>query len=191
MQTESEVKINTLHNLETIFRENYSSLFRYVHTMVKDEDEAKDVLSDMFLNLWMQKDNLQITNIKAYLFRAARNGALKTLTARQTDELTENCWNISEQAFSPFERLVAKESVKIVERLINKLPAMRKEIIQLRLTGLKNHEIAKVLDATEKKIEYHMREAIEQLGYYMRHENYDRATIAGGLLLVNVMLTFI
>jgi DNA-directed RNA polymerase specialized sigma24 family protein len=68
---------------------------------------------------------------------------------------------------------------------------MRKEIIHLRLCGLKNSEIAKTLDITEKKVEYNMREAIEQLSHYMHNSNYDKATIAGGLMLVNIIFTLI
>ncbi len=191
MLQETEQQPLSLHNFENIFREHYASLFRYVKSVVKDDALAKDVLSDMFLHMWLQRESLLIHNIKPYLFRAARNGAVKAVTGRSNDQLSADCWDITEDAFGPFERLVAKESIKIVEHIINKLPAFRKEIIHLRLTGLKNHEIARILDVTEKKVEYHMREAIEQLGYFMRMENYDRATIAGGMLLLNVMFTFL
>jgi RNA polymerase sigma factor (sigma-70 family) len=180
-----------LQNFETVFKKHYPALFRYVKTIVKDDEQAKDILSDLFLNLWLQKDKLQIQNIKSYLYRAARNGALKLISTQSASTLTELCWDITEEAFNPLERIVAKESIKIVEELMNKLPAMRKEIIHFRLCGLKNSEIAKTLDITEKKVEYNMREAIEQLSHYMHNSNYDKATIAGGLMLVNIIFTLI
>ncbi|MDB5126569.1 sigma-70 family RNA polymerase sigma factor [Mucilaginibacter sp.] len=191
MELVSTASFFDLQQFEDVFKEHYSILFRYVKSIVKDDDQAKDVLSDLFLNLWLQKDKLQIQNIKAYLFRSARNAALKSLSARSADASIEDCWNITEDAFNPLERIVAKESVKIVEELMNKLPTTRKEIIHLRLCGLKNHEIAKALDITEKKVEYNMREAIEQLSYYMHNSNYDKATIAGGLMLINIIFTLI
>ena len=191
MELVSTASFFDLQQFEDVFKEHYSILFRYVKSIVKDDDQAKDVLSDLFLNLWLQKDKLQIQNIKAYLFRSARNAALKSLNARSADTLIEDCWDITEDAFNPLERIVAKESVKIVEELMNKLPTTRKEIIHLRLCGLKNHEIAKALDITEKKVEYNMREAIEQLSYYMHNSNYDKATIAGGLMLINIIFTLI
>jgi len=191
MELVSTASFFDLQQFEDVFKEHYSILFRYVKSIVKDDDQTKDVLSDLFLNLWLQKDKLQIQNIKAYLFRSARNAALKSLNARSADALIEDCWDITEDAFNPLERIVAKESVKIVEDLMNKLPTTRKEIIHLRLCGLKNHEIAKALDITEKKVEYNMREAIEQLSYYMHNSNYDKATIAGGLMLINIIFTLI
>lgn len=180
-----------LDQFEDVFKEHYSKLYRYVKSIVKDDELAKDVLSDLFLNLWLQKDRLQINSIRAYLFRSARNGALKALSAQSPNMVIDDCWDITENAFNPLERIVAKESVRIVEELMNKLPTARKEIIHLRLCGLKNHEIAKTLDITEKKVEYNMREAIEQLTYYMQKSNYDKATIAGGLMLVNIIFTLI
>jgi RNA polymerase sigma factor (sigma-70 family) len=191
MELVSTASFFDLQQFEDVFKEHYSILFRYVKSIIKDDDQAKDVLSDLFLNLWLQKDKLQIQNIKAYLFRSARNAALKSLSARSADASIEDCWNITEDAFNPLERIVAKESVKIVEELMNKLPTTRKEIIHLRLCGLKNHEIAKALDITEKKVEHNMREAIEQLSYYMHNSNYDKATIAGGLMLINIIFTLI
>ncbi|HEK20570.1 RNA polymerase sigma factor [Mucilaginibacter sp.] len=180
-----------IEQFEDVFKTHYAALFRYVRSIVKDDDQAKDVLSDMFLNLWLQKEKLQIQNIKAYLFRSARNGALKALSANNTDAITEQCWDISEEAFNPLERIVAKEAIKAVEQLMNELPPLRKEIIHLRLCGLKNHEIAKALDINEKKVEYNMREAIEQLSFYMNNRNFDKATIAGGLLAINIIFTLL
>jgi RNA polymerase sigma-70 factor (ECF subfamily) len=190
METVNMPLLHTLDGFERIFRENYSPLFSYINSMTSDEDMAKDVLSDLFLNLWQQKDKLQINDLKPYLFRSAKNGALKALSSRyQISQLPDDAFDIPENTYNPFEKFVAKQSIKIVEELINKLPTHRKEMIELRLLGLKNAEIAHVLDITEKKVEYNMREAIEQLGHAIHNGNFDKATIAGGLMLVNMILT--
>ncbi|MEZ2335375.1 RNA polymerase sigma factor [Mucilaginibacter sp. RCC_168] len=190
METVNMPLLHTLDGFERIFRENYNPLFSYVKAMINDEELAKDILSDLFLNLWQQKDKLQINELKPYLFRAAKNGTLKALSSRyQTSQLPDDAFNIPENTYNPFEKFVAKQSIKIVEELINKLPSHRKEMIELRLLGLKNAEIALVLDITEKKVEYNMREAIEQLGHAVHNGNFDKATIAGGLMLISMILT--
>lgn len=190
METVNMPLLHTLEGFESIFKENYTPLFRYVNSIVNDDDLAKDVLSDLFLNLWQQKDKLQINELKPYLFRAAKNGSIKALTSRyHTSELPDDAFNIPENTYNPFEKFVAKQSIKIVETLINQLPLHRKEMIELRLLGLKNAEIAQVLDITEKKVEYNMREAIEQLGHAVSNSNLDKATIAGGLMMVNILFT--
>ncbi|MDR6941439.1 RNA polymerase sigma factor [Mucilaginibacter pocheonensis] len=192
MKTVHTTLLHTLEGFECIFKDNYTPLFRYVSSIVNDEDLAKDVLSDLFLNLWQQKDKLQINELRPYLFRAAKNGALKALSSRyQTSQLPNNAFDIPENTYNPFEKFVAKQSIKIVEELIGRLPLHRKEMIELRLLGLKNAEIAHVLDITEKKVEYNMREAIEQLSHAVRNGNLDQATIAGGLMLVNLIFTTI
>jgi len=190
MQTVNMPQKITLDRFESIFKDNYTPLFRYINSMVKDEAQAKDVIADLFLNIWQQREKLQIEHIKPYLFRAARNGALKAINLQnQTSQLPDDLFNIPTDSYNPFERFAAKQSIKIVEQLINSLSPKRKEIIELRLLGLKNHEIAQMLDVNEKNIEYNMREAIEQLSHTINHSNLDKATIAGGLLLINIMLT--
>jgi RNA polymerase sigma factor (sigma-70 family) len=190
MQTVNMPPQITLDRFESIFKDNYTPLFRYVNSMVKDEAQAKDVVADLFLNIWQQREKLQIENIKPYLFRAARNGALKAINLQnQTSQLPDDLFNIPTDSYNPFERFAAKQSIKIVEQLINTLSPKRREMIELRLLGLKNHEIAQMLDVNEKNIEYNMREAIEQLSHTINHSNLDKATIAGGLLLINIMLT--
>ncbi|NCD72351.1 sigma-70 family RNA polymerase sigma factor [Mucilaginibacter agri] len=180
----------TLDKFEGVFKENYTPLFNYVKSIVKDSDVAKDVLSDLFLNLWHQRDKLQIRQLKPYLFRSARNGALKAISAsNQTSQLSEDMFEIPADNYNPFERFVAKQSIQIVQELINKLPVARREMIELRLLGLKNHEIADVMDISEKKVEYNMREAIEHLSHMVHSANFDKATIAGGLMLVNIIFT--
>lgn len=182
----------TLETFESIFKENYSPLFRYVNSILKDDELAKDVLSDLFLNLWQQKDKLQINQLKPYLFRSARNGALKAMAAvGHLITLSDDTFDIPADTYNPFEKFVAKQSIKIVEELISKLPAHRKEMIELRLLGFKNHEIARVMDIPEKKVEYNMREAIEQLSHTINHSRLDKATIAGGLLMLNLLFTII
>lgn len=176
---------------ESIFKENYAPLFHYVNSIVKDRDLAKDTLSDLFLNLWQQKDKLQIRELKPYLFRAARNGALKALNVSgQTTEFSDELFEIPADTYNPLERFVAKQSIKIVQDLIKKLPIARREMIELRLLGLKNHEIADIMDISEKKVEYNMREAIEHLSTMVHDGNFDKATIAGGLMLLNVIMHF-
>jgi RNA polymerase sigma factor (sigma-70 family) len=192
METAAMPFVITLDRFESMFKDNYTPLFRYVHSMVKDEDQAKDVIADLFLHIWQQREKLQIENIKPYLFRAARNGALKAINLQsQTSQLPDDLFNIPTDSYNPFERFAAKQSIKIVEELIGKLSSKRREMIELRLLGLKNHEIAQMMDIPEKNVEYNMREAIEQLSHTISHSNLDKATIAGGLLLINILFTIL
>ncbi|MBW4890619.1 sigma-70 family RNA polymerase sigma factor [Mucilaginibacter sp. HMF5004] len=192
MSTVSMPVLNTLDGFESIFKENYSPLFRYVNGLIKNEALAKDVLSDLFLNLWQQKDQLQINNLKPYLFRAAKYGALKAITAsRQTTNLPDDLFDIPTDTYNPFEKFVAKQSIRIVEDMINNLSPLRKQIIELRLLGLKYAEIAEALAIPEKKVEYNLREAMEQLTKAINHSDLDKASIAGGMLLISLVFNIL
>ena len=61
---------------ESAFAEIYKSYWKLLHdTAYKrlgDEDQAKDVVQDIFVKLWHQRETLEIDNLKAYLQSAAR-----------------------------------------------------------------------------------------------------------------------
>lgn len=178
----------TLEGFESIFRENYTPLFRYVNGIVKDRELAKDVLSDLFLHLWQGKDSLKVSNLKSYLFRAARNGAIRAITEQQDKlSLPEEAFDIPADTYTPFEKFVVKQSIQIIRGMIGQLPALRKEMIELRLLGLKNSEIAEALDISEKKVEYNMREAIEQLSRAVNNSNLDKAALIGSAMLIQLI----
>ena len=63
--------------LENAFHRWYEGLHRYAFTLLEDNDVAKDVVQQVFFNLWEKRDTLQINiSIGAYLYRAVYNGCI-------------------------------------------------------------------------------------------------------------------
>ena len=67
----------SLPEIEQLFKEHYEALFRYAFSILKNEEDAKDVLQIVFINLWERKDTLHInSSSKAYLYRSVYNESL-------------------------------------------------------------------------------------------------------------------
>src|SRR5687767_8862045 len=62
-----------------LFRRYYEPVIRFVYRYVHSMDTARDVTQDLFIRCWEKRTGLPDENISAYLFRAARNGALNVL----------------------------------------------------------------------------------------------------------------
>ena len=64
-------------------------LFRLAYGIVRDREEAEDILQDMLLKMWSRKEDWKdIGNLEAYCFRAIKNMALDrmaTMALRKTD----------------------------------------------------------------------------------------------------------
>ena len=63
-------------------------LLRFATHFLKDEDEAHDVVQDVFLKLWQKRDTLgEIENIEAFAMRMTRNRCLDVIRANESYQL--------------------------------------------------------------------------------------------------------
>ena len=67
---------------KALFRRYYPSLIFYATRLV-GEEEAEDVVQDVFVELWKRKDSIEIgEQIQAFLYRAVYTRALNVLKHR-------------------------------------------------------------------------------------------------------------
>ena len=72
----------------------YKPLCRFLNLYTQDIEVIEDVIQEIFLKLWENKDSIEITYIKTYLFRAAKNKVLNHLRNEENRHyLLENWFN--------------------------------------------------------------------------------------------------
>jgi len=64
---------------------------------------------------------------------------------------------------SPEEEYIALEKALLIEMIIEKMPAQRKRVYQLRQQGLTNDEIAKKLETTKRNVESQISLALKEI----------------------------
>ena len=71
---------------EALYRAHYEGLFAFVLHYVKAPETAEELVQDLLLKLWQQRQRWDPGgNAKAYLYAAARNNALKHLRHRKVE----------------------------------------------------------------------------------------------------------
>jgi RNA polymerase sigma-70 factor, ECF subfamily len=69
---------------ECIFREHYPALIRFAKLQVRERSEAEDIVHDVFLRIWRDRERLgESSSPRAYLLRAVRNRAIDVLRHRK------------------------------------------------------------------------------------------------------------
>lgn len=53
-----------------------TALYRYAHSLLKNRDDAQDVVQDAFHKLWERRHHVEPQKIKSYLFAIAHNRAI-------------------------------------------------------------------------------------------------------------------
>ncbi len=122
-----------------------NKLLRFAQQILQNEEEAKDVLQDVFLKLWQKRDDLaKIENIETFAFRMARNRCLDMIRSRRTvsfDSITKT--RLQEEQSIEVDRLDVSNSVDLVKQIIGELPDLQRTIIHLRdIEQLEYEEIA-------------------------------------------------
>lgn len=149
---------------ESIYKSEFNRLFRVALSVIKEENEANDIVQQVFLKLWNAKDNLSIqTTIGAYLHRSVINTALnqieKNKRLRLQDDLSP--LPLSEQDENKIDEVELREYIKAA---VTSLPAKCQTVFSLsRYAGLTNKEIAEELDISVKAVEKHIGNALKQL----------------------------
>lgn len=103
MMQEAKMQDNhSLAQMELLYKKFYVRLHRYALTFLGDEDEATDVVGEVFLQIW---ESWQVgatinerKNIAAYLYTRVRNNCLDHLRHRKA---IDN-YNTFLKATSPF-----------------------------------------------------------------------------------------
>jgi RNA polymerase sigma factor (sigma-70 family) len=155
-------------HFQLLFNEYYPVMCRYIYSIINNAEQAKDISAELFCNLWQQDQTTIHTNLKNYLLVCARRMANKYLhqlsRERNRQEEAQYLINLTEET-SPdqYQQIVTRESREKLEKILRAMPPLRKEIIELKLLGLNNREVALVMNLSYKKVEYQLKTAIRQL----------------------------
>ncbi len=124
-------------------------LLRFATLFLKDEDEAKDVVQDVFLKLWQKRDELEkIDNVEAFAMRMTRNRCLDVIRASKTITISaETDRKMKEETVDVHKQVEFTESANQIKKLINQLPDLQRTVMYLRdIEQLTYDEIAETTE---------------------------------------------
>lgn len=141
-------------------------LRRFILTIVKNEEEAKELTQETFLKFLEKRHKFEdLRSLKSYLFQIAHN--LTITNARKPSSRREE--NVEEMPEIVFEENISRvviedERKKFVYELLKILPEQQKKVVILRnWEELSFKEIAKILSLTEGAVKAHYFFALKKL----------------------------
>ena len=153
-----------------------NKLFRLAMRITLNREEAEDVVQDTLIKVWNSQDKWQdIDSIEAYSLTIARNLSLDRIKKmdNQNGSLEEEKIERPDQGYTPSERMIQKDKLDIVRRIIDELPEKQRSCLQLRdIEGKAYKEIAVILDITEEQVKvniFRARQTVKQ-----RFQQFDR-----------------
>lgn len=152
--------------LKHIYDKYWRSLYLSAYSVLKDNDQAQDIVQDVLLQLWIRKNKVEIEKLGSYLFTAVRYKVLSYIKFADHRKVfieegdLEQLAGIEEQ----HNNLEINDINNLLELGISALPERCRQIFILsRKELLSNKEIAERLGITVKAVESQMTIALKQL----------------------------
>ncbi|MCL3850398.1 RNA polymerase sigma-70 factor [Parabacteroides sp. GYB001] len=154
-------------NFDQIYVTYYFRMYRFAKEYVLFDEDAENIVQDVFLLLWEKRDVLDIRiSLISYLFSLVKNRCLDYLRHRLVVEEYQQEFKAKLSSLESLNyTLTSEEDIeRILTDAINKLPERCREIfLKSRIEGKKNREIAKELDISVSTVENQMTIALKKL----------------------------
>lgn len=151
-------------------------LFRAALRITFNRTEAEDVVQETLLRIWNKRGEwTQLESVEAYCLTVAKNLALDWAEKKDAQMVTLSAdMEQTTEAASPYDRLVDKDRLALLRKLMNELPEKQRNVICLRELEAKSYkEIAGILDLTEEQVKVYLFRARQKLKQrFTEIENY-------------------
>ncbi|OOQ56657.1 RNA polymerase sigma-70 factor [Mucilaginibacter pedocola] len=139
-----------------IYNRYFYLIYTHAYKKLRDEDQARDIVQDIFVNLWLKREKLQIsTNLAGYLYTAARNKVFDLFAHQEVaSKYLDSLQQFIETQHAPTdERVRERELQAQIDKEIQALPPKMRQIFEMsRRAGMSYKEIAEELQVTENNI---------------------------------------
>ncbi len=145
-------------------------LFRFAYKLLGDQEEARDVVQEVFIKVWNKRDEMnELENMEAWCMRVTRNMALDKLKSKSrklTDSIDDRFEMSLGENLTPYRSTEMDDTMKNIGRFIALLPEKQKQILQLRdVEGYSYKEICDILEIDMNQVKVNLfraRQAVKE-----------------------------
>lgn len=150
-----------------LFSRHWERLYQFAFCRLKSEADAKDIVQELFIKLWLRRTELHIdTTVEAYLNSIVHYEVLSCISrtikdSKRKEAIAQNILPDFTQLLDP---LQMDELLALVEKEVNKLPEKMQQVYRLnREENLSVAEIAGMLHVSEQTVRNQLNTAIKKL----------------------------
>lgn len=140
---------------EKIYRLYWQQLFNSAYKRLPDQEKCKDVIQNVFTDLWNRRENVTLDNPAAYLHTAVRFQVLKQIGKNSKNSAFSETFE--SELISPLAadgEVLEKEVRVLIELFIKALPPKRRDIfLMYYFKGLSTAKIAVELNVSQKTVQ--------------------------------------
>lgn len=151
---------------DELFLFYYKDLCRFALVFLHDEDESEEAVQRMFVRFWENRRKLTVPeNLRSYLLKSTYNECLKTIRSQTTRKKHHQDYYSNLITKSAEEDRSALDAIMpYLNKAIANLPERCRQIFILhKVEGLKQKEVAEILNISAKTVENQVAIAVTKL----------------------------
>jgi len=137
-----------------------NKLFRFALRILGNEDEAKDVVQEVFIRVWNGRDHMnEVQNWEAWCMRITKNLSLDRIrvSRRRNTHSMPDGFEVRQEVLTPHEKTEVHDSMEYVGQLIATLPEKQRQVIHLRdVEGYSYNEICEILELDMNQVKVNL-----------------------------------
>lgn len=141
------------HEYNVVIDELSAQLYRYAFHFLRNQEDAKDIIQDVFEKMWLNRKTIELETVKPWLYRCTHNAMVNFIAKKSRTSYMSN--QELPKTTSPFDS--SFESMQVVDRMVSILPPTQKSIILLRdIEGYTYKEIGLILDLSASQVKVYL-----------------------------------
>jgi len=149
---------------EEIFKVYWPKLYVYSFKIMRNQEICEDLLQEIFSSFWLQRNEVKIRNLSAYLFQAVRFQIYKYYRDTRYELLDIDKFEHIMHLNATDDLLNLKETKELIVQYIDELLLRCREIFYLsRFQGLSHKEISDKLNISNQTVKNQITIALKYL----------------------------
>lgn len=148
---------------KALFEKYYTKLYYSSLAIVRDEDDARDIVNDVFAHIWEKHDSFEDTVNSMYLYISIRHRSLDHLKKKKVrDNYANNYMKSNDEGFLYDDE--EEERIRQIQKVIDKMPEKTKYVLdQCYMEGKKYVEVASDIGISRDGVRKHIVKALRLL----------------------------
>jgi RNA polymerase sigma-70 factor (family 1) len=156
---------------ETIYNRYWQVLFSFGFRQLGNIEESKEIVHDLMLKLWQNREKAHIEKLNTYLLVSIRNAAIKQIKSQiNLRKYLEH--NLMQQVVEHFDAHSIDSNSDLnraIERVMQHMPEKTAQIFKLsKIEQRPVKEIAVCMELSEKAVEYHITKSLKFLREHLQ-----------------------
>lgn len=141
-------------------------MYRFAMRFVGNPAEAEDIVQEVFIKLWKQKDRLEsFSNLEAWCMKLTRNLSIDKLRSkhRRVEDI-DGARHMASGGVDPYKKAEMSDMIRQVREIMRTLPENQRIVLQLRdIEGMSYQEVADAADLTLNQVKVNLFRARQQI----------------------------